>query len=111
MPLSIDGNKLSAVTVPGHNQKTLDKAQRDQPADPAQLNRAANTGDNVSLTRATSLIREISAELNNQPVTDSARIDAIRKSIEAGTYQVDAGRVADKLLALESGLAPVKNRV
>ncbi len=108
MPLSIDGNKLSAVTVPGNNQKTLDKARRDMPADNIQQGLAARAGDNVSLTRTSSLIRELSAEMSSQPVADSSRVDAIRKAVEAGTYQVNAARVADKLIGLETDLGPQK---
>lgn len=63
--------------------------------------------DAVHITGSAKQLAALEQALKDQPVIDEARVAALRSAIEAGTYQVDAGRVADKLLRMEDQLSGV----
>ena len=65
---------------------------------------AATTTDTVSLTDTAARLRELEAALANAPEVDSARVEALRRAIAEGKYDVDSVHVADKLVALERDL-------
>lgn len=91
-PRSGDGGKLA---------KTGDAAVREQEKSGAAL---AGATDSVSLTDTAAQLRRIEASLADLPEVDNDKVAAIRQSIENGSYQVDASRIADSLLQIESSL-------
>lgn len=61
----------------------------------------AAAGETVTITRtATELVR-LEASLRDAPGVDQARVDAIRRAIEDGSYSVDPQRIVDNLLRRE----------
>jgi flagellar biosynthesis anti-sigma factor FlgM len=60
--------------------------------------------DELQLTQESSHLRTLEANLGKEPVTDQERIEALRKAIGNGGYQVNAVRVAEKLLSFETDL-------
>jgi negative regulator of flagellin synthesis FlgM len=65
---------------------------------------SSGAGDSVSLTDAAGQLRRIEASLADLPEMDNDKVASIRQAIENGSYQVDAARVADSLLQVESAL-------
>ena len=63
-----------------------------------------STSDTVSLTNAAAQISNLENTLAELPVVDTQRVDAIKQALADGSYQIDAERVADKLLSLENSL-------
>ncbi len=61
-------------------------------------------GDQVRLTEQSQRLRELEGSMGVEPAFDTARVDALRKAIASGEYQVDSARVAGKLLDLEGDL-------
>jgi negative regulator of flagellin synthesis FlgM len=59
----------------------------------------------VQLTDTATNLQQVEARLASQPDVDRARVDAVRQKVESGNYQVNAGRLADRLLAFERDLA------
>ena len=55
-------------------------------------------GDQVTLTDTARLLGELTRSAGNQPVVDSQRVSDIRQAIEEGRYEVNAERVAAKLM-------------
>ncbi|WP_373186067.1 flagellar biosynthesis anti-sigma factor FlgM [Halopseudomonas sp.] len=55
----------------------------------------------VQLSAQAQQLQAVEERLRELPVVDSERVSQIRQAISDGTYQVDSGRIADKLLALE----------
>jgi negative regulator of flagellin synthesis FlgM len=60
---------------------------------------AAPAGDSVTLTNSARTLTRLADAVAAAPVTDAERVSAVKKAVSQGTYQVDAQRVADKLLA------------
>jgi len=64
----------------------------------------AKSSDLVDLTGRAQELRAASEELAKTPVFDSARVEALKQAISDGSYQVDAARIAEKLLATDGQL-------
>lgn len=49
--------------------------------------------------------QELSKHIEQEPVVDIEKVNAIKAAINAGTYLIDANNVADKLMELEFHLS------
>lgn len=67
----------------------------------------ADTTDRVTLTDNSSQVRELEVKAQSMPVDNSVRIAELKSAIADGSYQVDAQKVADKLMQSETLLAKV----
>ena len=56
----------------------------------------------VKLSDQAQQLQAIEERLRELPEVDSARVEQIKQAIADGSYQPDNGRIADKLIALES---------
>ena len=64
----------------------------------------SQTGDHVTLTDSARSLQKIEQAVAQAPVVNTAKVAAVKQAVNNGTYKVDAGRVADKILQFESGL-------
>lgn len=64
-----------------------------------------STADTVSLTGTAEKLRKLEAALSELPVADEERIEGIRRAVANGTYEIDAQRIADKMLDFERSLS------
>jgi negative regulator of flagellin synthesis FlgM len=60
--------------------------------------------DQVTLTGSARLLQKLSDAVASVPVVNPAKVSAVKQAVQNGSYKVDAGRVADKLLNFERGL-------
>ena len=58
-------------------------------------------GDRVTLTNTASRLQNIEQQLSNASSIDNARVAEVQSAISNGDYNVDADRIADKMLAFE----------
>jgi len=63
------------------------------------------SGETVNLTRSALLMSRLEQIVQSLPPTDAARVRAIKDAIASGTYEIDAGKIADKMLRFERELA------
>lgn len=61
--------------------------------------------DTVELTDTATRLSQLAQELSAADGVDLQRVDSIRQSIAEGSYEVDAGRIADALIQQEQELA------
>ncbi|MEQ8515407.1 MAG: flagellar biosynthesis anti-sigma factor FlgM [Chromatocurvus sp.] len=61
----------------------------------------AAEGESVTITRTASELVRLEASLRDAPGIDQARVDAIRRAIDEGSYTVDPQRIVDNLLRRE----------
>ena len=54
--------------------------------------------DNVDITVAA---KQISESSDSSSMIDQDRVDEIKKALDEGVYQVDANRIADKMIQME----------
>lgn len=64
----------------------------------------ATTADQVTLTSSARSLQKIEDTIAKAPVVDTAKVASVQQQLSAGTYQINSGRIADKLLQFERGL-------
>jgi len=60
--------------------------------------------DQVTLTSSARSLHKIEETIAKTPVVNADKVTAVKQQLNTGAYQIDAGRVADKLLQFERGL-------
>jgi negative regulator of flagellin synthesis FlgM len=104
-------NKISAYTASeplapakGSNSNSVvaDKSQGDSAATAAAT--SAPAADHVTLTNSARTLQKAEEAVAKAPVVNAAKVASVKQAVQSGTYQIDAARVADKLLQFESGL-------
>ena len=107
MPEKISGYKatqpLAPIKGPKGNTSVADQSGSDAAATTAST-AALQGSDHVTLTDSARSLQKIEEAIAKAPVVDTAKVAAIKQAVSSGTYQVDTGRVADKLLQFERGL-------
>jgi negative regulator of flagellin synthesis FlgM len=92
---------VAPVKGSNSNGVVADKAQGEAQAAGAA---ASKTGDTLTLTNSARSLQKIEEAVAKAPVVNASKVAAVKQSINSGTYQVNAGRVAHKLLQFERGL-------
>ncbi len=67
---------------------------------------AKPNGDQVSLTGAVQQLQSLEASLASLPAYDAGKVRDLKISLKNGEYQTNPYRIADKIIAMEQGLAP-----
>lgn len=65
---------------------------------------AAGASDGVEFSDTSANLKRIEARLRQLPVVDEDRVRALREKIGSGDYQINAERLAEKLVRLEQDL-------
>jgi negative regulator of flagellin synthesis FlgM len=92
---------LAPVKGSNSNGVVTDKSQQ---GEAAAAGVSAQTGDILTLTNSARSLQKIEETVAKAPVVNAAKVAAVKQAINSGTYQIDAGRIADKLLQFERGL-------
>jgi len=75
----------TVITTPKRNPESSETAT------------AVRREDRLELTSSARLLSETASDSDSAPV-DAARVERLRAAIASGTYRIDAGRIADRLL-------------
>lgn len=108
--MEIDNNRIASLATHTSGQGAPVENQRNSNGDTDcdSCGPAGNGSDRVSLTGEARQLKELEAELANQPVVDSQRVEAVRSAVENGTFTVNPERIADKLISLELALTDAR---
>jgi negative regulator of flagellin synthesis FlgM len=102
VPGKISGLTTSEPIAPAKGSSTggvvADKSQSDATSATSQ------TGDHVTLTTSARSLQKLSEVIADSPVVDADKVASVKQALSNGTYQVNSGRVADKMLQFEKGL-------
>jgi negative regulator of flagellin synthesis FlgM len=103
MSINVNGTQGPGVpeTSPARDST---EAQR-RPADPARRADAgtgqASGADRAEVTEAGRVVSEATRQLEEVPIVDEARVERLREAIESGGFEVDAERIAERLISFE----------
>lgn len=101
-------NDINGLNGPGAARNasggkvSLTRGDGANPQKGAEGTAPSGVSDSLSLTDTATRLRSLEASLTELPEVDEERVAAIRQALEEGSYQVDAARIADKLLKFES---------
>ncbi|MDQ7988073.1 MAG: flagellar biosynthesis anti-sigma factor FlgM [Candidatus Dactylopiibacterium sp.] len=90
--MKIDNSSMKSAGLTG---ETKTRASREAPTG-AQ---SSEQGSDVKLSALSSNLQKLEAAMANTPVVDSGKVAEIKTAISQGQFRVDAGKVADGLLA------------
>lgn len=106
MPNKISGYNATDAAAPVKGStggvQTADKTQNG--AAGAAAGTVAPAADQVTLTGSARFLQKLSEAVAGAPVVNAAKVASAKQAIQSGTYKVDAGQVADKLMKFERGL-------
>jgi negative regulator of flagellin synthesis FlgM len=66
--------------------------------------RGTAAGDNVKLTDSARALQE-AARTDDSAVIDSKKVEQVRTALANGSYQINPGRIADRMLSLDAQIA------
>ena len=107
--MSIDINGLNNNAIPARVSGSGDDSkvrQQAQQTPVATETGQASTGDTISLSEGAKQLGKLSNTAPSAPVIDTQRVEAVKKAIENGSYEIDPVKVADRLMQFESMLKP-----
>jgi len=78
------------------------RADTGQPAAGA----SASSADQVNVTSSSLLLSRLEEALQSSPAVDVERVRAVRDAIASGSYEIDPGIIADRIVQLERELQP-----
>ncbi|MCW9023748.1 MAG: flagellar biosynthesis anti-sigma factor FlgM [Gammaproteobacteria bacterium] len=104
-------NDITSINTSKAQQASSRQTQRSSDANSDSgsrtENRSASAGaDKVSLTNTAARLKDIEQRLANQTGVDEKRVNAMRAAIDNDRYEVDADRVAGKMINFENSLRP-----
>jgi negative regulator of flagellin synthesis FlgM len=105
MTININGLSTPKVQAPTDDRQLKQSAEQQ----PAQTESGpSSTADTISLSDNAVQLGKLDNSSVAAPVVDTKRVEQIRQAIENGSYEVNAEKVADKLMQFESILKSEK---
>lgn len=97
--MKIDGS-VKSPTSSGVKESTprASKAGTGAPT-AAPQGKSGSSQDKVQITTLSTQLQAMESSMNNVPVVDSARVDAIKLAISEGRFKINPEIIADSLLA------------
>jgi len=95
-------NNSPSVTGGLRTGSSQEPAASTSAGQPAATSGTAQSGETVHLSHEAQQLQQVSDKLRDQPIVNSDRVAALKQAIADGSYQVDANRVASKLLNFEA---------
>lgn len=93
IPLS--GNKTTSGITVDHNNRRAEQTEN------TPVIRTAISTDKITLTQQAEKLHMIEKSINDQTGYDNERIENLKLEIDAGQYDIDVQRVAEKFIAFE----------
>lgn len=99
--MAIEINGVNGPRIQGTEAGQVSSAQQSGQQQ-TQPTADATRADSVNLTEAGRQLARLEGEIRDLPVVDAQRVEAVRESVNDGTYTVDNRAVAHKLTQFEA---------
>jgi len=67
-------------------------------------NQPSSTSDTVTVSATARHMADLQQAVNNVPDVDTNRVAAVHQALSSGQYKINAGKIADRIIQLESDL-------
>ena len=103
----ITGYGRNGVDIASTRSRAQVRAERTSGGDKAEGAGASDAPESpaVRLTDTATNLKGVEARLAALPDVDAKRVESLRQRIESGAYEINAGRLADRIIAFERDLA------
>lgn len=101
----ISGYGRNGVDITSTRSRAPVRSERGDKAEGAARGDSAEAGSQVRLTDTAVNLKQVETRLADVPDVDRKRVESLRQRIESGAYEVNAGRLADRIIAFERDLA------
>lgn len=99
--MSIDINGISSAKVHAPPDESQVKKQVEQQPANTETGKSS-TADTVSISDNAAQLGKLGNTVDSTPVVDTQRVEQVKQAISNGTYEVDAEKIADKMMQFES---------
>jgi len=96
--MKLYSNKPPENQGPNRSARNVQKPAAADQMDPAGPMKKTGIADRVDISGWSKEIADIMTAVNRLPDVREARVQAIKKCVDAGTYTVDPRKVAEKML-------------
>lgn len=98
--MKIDINKTPETPGQGQNRtaQNIQKTPAVAAKNSASEVKKTTSGDKVDISTRSKEIADIMSAVNQLPDVRAAKVEEIKKSVDAGTYSIDPLKVAEKIL-------------
>lgn len=76
-----------------------------RPSSPQKADGRTAESDSVALTEAAARLKQAQAALTSAAVVDTELVARVAAMLQAGTYEIDAEHIAEKIIEMERQLA------
>lgn len=98
MSQKIDGNLQATAHLRSVAQNSKPAASTDAPTRPVEA------VDSLRLTGEATSLQAMQRELSTAPAIDAGRVQAVRESLQNGTYKINPDAIASRMLELDQQL-------
>lgn len=105
MAVDITGIQGTQISTNQAEKSVTDNVNTgDSKASPSNINinPGSTTSDSFTVSKQAEQLRLIESNVNAQPEMDETRVESLKSAIDAGQYDINPTRVAEKLIALET---------
>ncbi len=99
--MSIDINGISSTKVHVPPDESQVKPAVEQQAVNTETGKSS-TADTVNISDNAAQLGKMGNAIDTSPVIDIKRVEQVKQAISNGTYEVDATKIADKLMQFEN---------
>jgi len=97
---AIDSLQAGTPSAAGaKNEKAEAASQKSRPAHSTEPAAPATGGDSLNISQLSAKLQKLESRLADGEVFDAARVSEIKQALQDGSFKVDAGAVADKLIS------------
>ncbi len=109
MVSEVQGSSSGVVQSTEQRSNQINVNKKADESNQTQTSSAPPPSSSVSLTSAASQLQAAEKSIAAAPVVDQSKVDAVKKTINEGSYNVDAERIASKLIDFDTALPQKKS--